>query len=285
GAQRKEHKLDGVESNTSSILSNGYQTTAHYFSTYSPFAKFQTIVVSRKTWDTLTAAQQRALRAAAKEASSSAATDVPFQEQLELIDLCQASARPARPTSAELGQIATAMRAATPDALTNSSAEELLAQLRALPGTGPRVFATPLPAGCLHLPKLTPYVHRGGPSIPLGTYTVTDTYQDWQTGHVINPEFLTAITYVTTFRKDGTWYQTSKPNYPDQGPFRGTYRVRGDQVVFVMKCAGVHCQNSVAAPETVNWSYFNGKLTFKNLIVADPASRVIYEAHAWRKIG
>jgi hypothetical protein len=48
--------------------------------------------------------------------------------------------------------------------------------------------------------------------------------------------------------------------------------------------AGSHGQNSVSAPETVQWSYFNGKLSFENLIVADPGSRVLYAAHPWRKI-
>ena len=91
---------------------------------------------------------------------------------------------------------------------------------------------------------------------------------------------------MTTFRKDGTWYQTQKPNYPDQGPFSGTYTVHGDQLTFVMLHAGRpgHPPNGVDAPETVQWSFFEGKLTMKNLIVADSAARVLYAAHPWRKI-
>jgi TRAP-type C4-dicarboxylate transport system substrate-binding protein len=280
----QSHSLDGVESNTSSILVNGYQSFAHYFSTYSPFAKFQTIVVSRQTWDTLTPSQRAALRTAARDAVSSAASLVPFEESEELRDLCQADARPARPTRAQLEAIAAAMGAASARILTSPSHRELLTRLLALPGTGVHALATPLPEECLHPPTRPPFVHRGGPTIPTGVYTVTDTVADFKRGNVINPDFLKPITYVTTIRNDGTWSQTQSPNYPDQGPFSGTYTVHGDQVVFVMKCAGTHCQNSHAAPETCKWSYFAGKLTFQSLIVSDPASRVLYEAHPWQKI-
>ncbi len=101
---------------------------------------------------------------------------------------------------------------------------------------------------------------------------------------MINPDAKTAITYVTTIRKNGTWYQTQSPNYPDQGPFSGTWEVHRDELTFVMLRAGAHGQNSVDAPETVRWSYFDGKLILRNLIVADSGARVLYAAHPWRKI-
>jgi TRAP-type C4-dicarboxylate transport system substrate-binding protein len=146
------HKLDGVESNTSSILGNGYQTAARYFSSWSPFAKFQTIVVSRATWDTLTPRQQSALRSAAEDAVAFAVRSQSYREQEELIDLCQAEARPATPTRGQLGQVAAAMRSATPKTVTDRAGKELLAQLLRLPGTGVQTLDTPLPYGCLHPP-------------------------------------------------------------------------------------------------------------------------------------
>lgn len=279
------HRLDGVESNVDSILNNGYETVARYFSTYSPFPKFQVIVVNRGVWDSLPSAQQSALRAAAGDAVASAAQLEPFDEQQELTELCQADGRPATPTHAQLAQIAKAMRATTPRSVTGPGGKELLAQLLRLPGTGVRTLATPLPDACTNPPKTTPFVHRGGATIPLGVYTVTDTAQDWLDGHVINKDMRTAITYVTTFRKNGTWYQTQTPNYPDQGPFEGTYTVHADQLTMVMTHAGPpNHPNDISAPETVQWSYFDGKLTLRNLVVADPASRVLYAAHPWRKI-
>lgn len=279
------HKLDGVESNPASILGNGYQTVAHYFSTYSPFPKFQAIVVNRKVWNSLTGAQQAAFRGAAQDAVASAVHTQPFAEQQELIELCEAEALPATPTRAALAQIAAAMRATTPRIVTNAGGKELLAQLLRLPGTGVRVLATPLPVRCTHPPKAVPFVHRGGATIPPGIYTVTDTYRDWLKGNVINKDMRTAITYTTTFRTNGTWYQTQKPNYPDQGPFSGTYTIHGDQLTFVMLHAGPPKHpNDIDVPETVQWSYFDGMLTMKNLIVADSGSRVLYAAHPWRKI-
>jgi hypothetical protein len=52
----------------------------------------------------------------------------------------------------------------------------------------------------------------------------------------------------------------------------------------VMTKAGFHGENSISAPETVKWSFFDGKLRFKIVAVADHASRVLYTAHPWRKI-
>jgi len=279
------HKLDGVESNLTAILGNGYQTVAHYFSTYSPFPKFEAIVVNRTVWNALTPAEQAAFRAAARKAVASAVHTEPFAEQQELIELCEAAGVPATPTHAHLAQIASAMRSTTPRTVTSTGGKELLAQLLRLPGAGLRSLATPLPFRCTHRPKNVPFVHHGGATIPPGVYTVTITYHDWLKGSVINPDMRTAITYTTTIRKNGTWYQTQKPNYPDQGPFNGTYSVHGDQLTFVMLHAGPpNHPNDIDAPETVQWSYFRGMLTMRNLIVADSGSRVLYAAHPWRKI-
>ena len=75
------------------------------------------------------------------------------------------------------------------------------------------------------------------------------------------------------------------PNFPDQGPFSGIYAVHGDEVVFTMQRAGVHGENSITAPETVRWSYFDGLLRFAIVSVLDSGSRVLYAAHPWRKLG
>ena len=279
------HKLDGVESNAASILNNGYQTVAHYFSTYSPFAKFQSIVVSRAAWDKLTSDQQAALRAAAHDAVASAVRSEPSQERQELIQLCESEAVPVAPTRSQLDAIAAAMRSTTSRFVTDRGGKELLAQLLRLPGAGVQTLAAPLPYRCTHPPKAVSFVHRGGATIPPGVYTVTDTVQDFMKGSVIGPDFHKPVTMVTTFRKDGTWSQYQKPNYPDQGPWRGTYTVHGDQLTFEMTHAGPPGRNnSIDAPETVQWSYYDGKLTMRNLIVADSGSRVLYAAHPWRKI-
>jgi hypothetical protein len=277
------HTLDGVESNPASILDNGYQSVAHHLSTWSPFAKFQLIVISRKAWNRLSPAQQSALRAAARVAVAYAERTGPAAEAKQLGNICQAAGRPARPTRAQLTQIASAMRAAAP-VVQDPGAKELLARLAQLPGTGVQVLATALPGQCRHpAPLFT--VQSGGPTIPPGTYKVTGTFKDWLAGGVINDEFRTSITFITHFHDDGTWDQTQSPTYPDQCPCNGRYFVHGDEVTFVMLAAGANGQAATSAPETVKWSYFDGRLTFKNVLVADAGSRVLYAAHPWVKIG
>ena len=277
-------KLDGVESNPASILNNGYQTAAHYFSTWSPFAKFQSIVVSRQAWDELTVRQQQQLRAAARDTVASAERSEPKIEREELIEICESNAVPALPNNSQLASIATAMRTTASRFVSNPGSKELVAQLLRLPGSGIHPLATPLPFRCTHRPKSTTVVHRPGATLPTGVYTVTISKRDWLKGGVINRDMRTAITYVTTFRKNGTWYQTQSPNYPDQGPFSGTYKVHGDQMTLVMRRAGVDGHAMIDPPETVHWSYFDGRLTLSNLIVADVGSRVLYAAHPWRRV-
>ena len=46
----------------------------------------------------------------------------------------------------------------------------------------------------------------------------------------------------------------------------------------------MHGENSVTAPETVKWSYFDGKLRFKIVGGRRHGSRVLYIAHPWVKI-
>jgi hypothetical protein len=213
---------------------------------------------------------------------ASAIHDLQSAERRDLLNLCEAGVEPAQASEADLSQIASAMYNATPQFPNDQAAGELIGRLLALPGSGIQTLATPLPQRCLQ-PSPAPQPATGGPTIPNGVYKVTVSAQEWLKGNVQNPEFRTAITYVTTI-KNGTWFQTQTPNYPDQGPFRGTYTVHGGEVTFVMTSAGVHGENTITAPEIVKWSYFDGKLSFKNVVVADTSSRVIYAAHPWIKI-
>ena len=75
--------------------------------------------------------------------------------------------------------------------------------------------------------------------------------------------------------------QTQKPNYPDQGPFSGAWtRCTAIEVSFLMLKAGsARYRTPMTAPETVKWSYFDRKLRFKLVRVADPDSKVLYTAH------
>ena len=284
GSRLAAGKLDGVESNPASILNNTYQSAAHYLSTWSPFAKFQSIVVSRQAWDELTGRQQQQLRAAARATVASAERTEPKAERQELIELCEAEAVPAQPTRSELASIATAMRATASRFVSDPGSKELVAQLLRLPGSGVHPLATPLPFRCTHRPKAAadrPPRRRRTPDRRLhGHHLQAGLAQ----GQGDQPRHAHRDHLCHDLPQERHLVPDPVTQLPHQGPFSGTYAVHGDQMTVVMLRAGVHGQNTIDAPETVRWSYFDGKLTLNNLIVADVGSRVLYAAHPWRKL-
>jgi TRAP-type transport system periplasmic protein len=278
-------QIDAVESSPSSILGNAYFNFVRYLSGYSIFPKFQSIVVSRRVWDGLSHSQQSAIRKAAADTVAAAGEQLPAQERGELASLCQSHVEISPATPAELSSFTAAVQPVIASLTKNSTTARALDAMRRVPGAGPQPLASSLPAACRPTGAANPASPaKGSARIPNGVYVVTDTYKDWSAGGVINKDFKTAITYTTTM-SNGRWYQTQSPNYPDQGPFSGTYSVRGDKVVFVMLKAGAHGQNSIDAPEVVRWSYFDGQLRFAIVNVTDSGSKVLYTAHPWRKVG
>lgn len=283
-ARLRDGSVDAVESSPSAILDNGYFNLARNLSAYSVFPKFQSIVVSRRTWNRLSRQQQAAIREAASDTISDAGSRMRASGRAELEQLCQAHVRISFPTTAEWSALTLAVRPVIETLARNPLARTTLADIRRLPGAGAQPLASPLPSACRPdraASARTP--GKAAATIPNGVYTVTVTAAEWRAGGVINPDFKRDITYVTTM-KDGRWYQTQAPNYPDQGPFSGTYTVQGNKLTWTMLKAGAHGQNAVTAPETVRWSYFDGKLRLQNVTVADPGSKVLYAAHPWRKI-
>lgn len=275
----RSHRLDAAESSPSFVLSNSYAGVARYLSSYALFPKFQSIVVSAKAWKRLSPEQQAAVRAAALDTVAAAATQVPAREGTELGQLCRAGIRVTVPTARQLDALAASAATAT-DGLGDPAAAKVLGALRSLPGAGPQALASPLPADCTKPPPAPAAAKAGQAAIPNGVYVTKTTVADLRRGAAIGPDFNRDIVYRTTLR-DGRWYQTQTPNYPDQGPFSGTYTVDGDEVRFVM----LHAAGALVTPETVKWSYFNKRLRFRIVDVADSASRVLYTAHPWRKVG
>jgi TRAP-type C4-dicarboxylate transport system substrate-binding protein len=267
-------RLDAAESSPSTVLDNSYAAVAKYLSSYALFPKFESIVLSSRAWGRLSADQRDAVRAAARSAVTLAGELVPRQERTQLAQLCRSGLRVVQPSEAQLQALATASAGATRDA-----DPHVLAALRALPGAGPQALVAPLPRDCTE-PSSGPAPRGAQVKFPEGVYVTTDTVDDWERGNVINPDFTTDITYRTRL-KGGRWSQTQKPAYDDQCPCSGTYTVNGDEIRFVMTHAG----GAVVLPETVKWSYFNHQLRFTLVDVADNASKVLYTAHPWRKVG
>jgi hypothetical protein len=269
----RARRLDAAESSPAYVLENSYATVARYLSSYAVFPKFESIVLSGQAWAKLSGDQRDAVRAAARATVAGAPAQLAREERDQLGQLCRAGIRVATPTAQQLKALAAAAAPAS-----SGLAEDVIGALRALPEAGAEANAAPVPLACTS--PAAPAANHHAATFPEGVYVTTDTVKDWERGDVTNPDFRTDITYRTTMR-DGRWSQTQKPNYPDQGPFSGTYTVAGDTIRFVMTHAG----GELTSPETVRWSYFNGRLRFTIVEVADSASRVLYAAHAWRKVG
>jgi TRAP-type C4-dicarboxylate transport system substrate-binding protein len=278
--------VTAVETSPFYLAENAYQTSAPYLTSFAVFSKFETLVASKRAWSALPLADQALIRQAAADTRANSG-QLASREALELTQLCQQGVVLDQPTAAQLGALAQDTAAASP---ASAAAAALERQIRALPGSGPQLDATQLPAGCrvasdaasataIHQ-VLTPAVaHQGGSTIPPGTYVTTDTAADWHAGGQYGPESVT-ITYTWRLYPDGRVYSTQSPDFPDQGPATGHYVVKGDEVTFFLS----QPRSNWSGTETVRWSYFDGQLTFAIVDVADPGSRVIYTAHPWRKI-
>ena len=99
-------------------------------------------------------------------------------------------------------------------------------------------------------------------------------------GDVTNPEVLQDMTYRTrAARRALVSDHGARP--PDQGPFSGTYTVDGDEVTFVMLEAegpALPRRPSAGATSTASCGSSSSRSP-------TPASRVLYTAHPWRKVG
>lgn len=86
----------------------------------------------------------------------------------------------------------------------------------------------------------------------------------------------------TTRMRDGRWSQNRTPLSIDpkyKDGWWGTYTASGDRLTFRYLNP-----EDAGTTETVRWSYYDGRLTFKLVDVADRSARAIYAAHPWRKV-
>jgi hypothetical protein len=285
----RDEQLDAAETAPSGVLVNGYQNYLRHLSGYGLFPKFQSIVVSRRSWDRLSGEQRKALDAAAQETVGAAPATLATQEQSNLRQLCSAGVRITVPTRPQLSALAAAVQPVIDDLTTDKAEAGVLAQLDAIPGSGPQPLAAPLPGGCSRSAG-TSFVHRGPAKIPDGTYEARVSLDEFQSVGADAPPFdRSDVTFWTTIR-NGRFINTQKPTAPDQCATKptkahpacvGTVEIDGDTVTFTWEPP---TPPPVPAPETVKWSYFDGELHFRPVDVADPVSRLIY-SHPWRKIG
>ena len=117
-----------------------------------------------------------------------------------------------------------------------------------------------------------------GPSIPVGTYQERVTVEQFAAAGVYGPDYNEDVTFTWLFRPDGTFLETQKPDYPDQGPQLGHYVVDGNRLTMTYDPT----PSGNLPPERVHWSYYEGTLTFSHLEIEDSGSLPLY-MQPWHK--
>jgi TRAP-type C4-dicarboxylate transport system substrate-binding protein len=279
--------LGGVETSPLYVLNNDYNVPAPYLTSYAVFPKFQAIVASRRAWLALTASQRTAIRRAAAD-TLTRARQLPSIEEEELAEICASGIVVDEPSPGELVALARETASAIPG---GEQVTGMIKMIRSdVSGTGPQLRPLPFPSQCrtaatsaqalaLHRLSLPGGSEPQGATIPPGTYVSTDTVADFRAGGVIGPDSNKAITWTWHLYANGTFYQTQRPDYPDQPFGRGRYVEHGDQVTFSYEAY------MAEAAETLRWSYYDGLLTFTIVQVQDVGARVMYTAHPWQRAG
>jgi C4-dicarboxylate-binding protein DctP len=259
-------RLDGVESEAHSILSNSYESVAPYLVANIPlFAKAQTIVIRRDAFRRLSASDRSAFRAAA--AATVAHADPAAQERAEIRELCRSGLKlvdAPPPAQRALRRAAARAYESIDDPASRAAVAAIDRLARRLAG----VSAT-MPA----CPSKAPASATGNQTFPQGTYESRLTRADFRKGH--SPWNLGFPTPWRIVIRDGRWHTNEHP------PFAGRYFVRGDELTFLILTPPNHHN----VREVVRWTYFRNQLTLRVVSVADSGSRVIYTARPWRRVG
>jgi TRAP-type C4-dicarboxylate transport system substrate-binding protein len=260
------HRLDGVESDAHAILENGYTHVTPYLpSNLTLFAKTETIVIRRAAFDGLSAADRKAVRAAA--AATVAHANPAAVERSEVAQLCDQGLRLVRVGAADLAAL---HRAALPAYTTlerDPVTRRAMAAIVRLAGT---IHA---PVSLRPCPAAKPLSAAGTKRFPQGRFESRVLPADFKRQHArIDPSF--PVPWTITIR-GGRWRTNEHP------PFGGRYVVHGDEVAFVMD----EPPEKRGTRETVKWTYYRGELTFQIVAVADTGSRAIYVSHPWRRVG
>jgi TRAP-type C4-dicarboxylate transport system substrate-binding protein len=260
-----DDKLDGVETEAHAIASNDYTRVAHYLTANLPlFAKAQTIVVRSDVLSRMSASDQAAMRAAAR--ATVAHADPAAQERAEVAQLCHQGLRLAEASPGDVAALRERGRHADAVLERDPGTRQAIAAIEAL-------GASATESSMASCPKAGNRAATTTAHFPDGRFETRLTVADFEAGGATqDPGF--PMPFRITIRH-GRWHTNESP------PFGGRIIVRGDQVTFAIE----QPTDSAGERETLKWSFYRGKLTFKVVDVADSGSRVIYTAHPWRRIG
>jgi TRAP-type C4-dicarboxylate transport system substrate-binding protein len=268
-----KHRLAGAETAPFFAVETGYGAYAKHITGYALFDRVDTLVASPAAWKRLSASQQAAVRAAARDTVDHTST-LAEREQENLAQLCRMGVRVSEPTEGQLAALADATEPVRVALRANATTGPVLKALEATPGSGPQVLDAP---GECTKPVPPKVASKGGPAtIPNGTYRVTDTVADFERWGQYGDTWEKPITS-TTELKDGRWRHWERPAY-GVGVVGGSYRVKGDLVTFTW------VPKTDVPPFTMRWSYYKGQLTWEPVDVADLGTKIIFAAHPWKKV-
>ncbi|MCU1551200.1 MAG: sialic acid-binding protein [Glaciihabitans sp.] len=287
GPALKSGALSAAETSPTYITENAYEKVAPYLSSWAMFPKLTALVASPELWTRLSASQRSILSRAATRAAQG--IDVESQLSGTLSKLCDNGLVIVRPSQTALNTLAAQAKKGGPTKPEVRSEEKAIR--RATGATSPALDTTSFPKTCTvattaaaatkaHAAAAQPtsFTHRGGSSIPDGTYVTKDTAKDFHDGGQTGKDWNKEVTW-TWVLHGGRFNEKQTPDYPDQGPVSGTYTVKGPKVTF-------HYDPEFGlTDEVVKWSFYQNQLTFQIVSVDDSASRVIYSAHPWTKTG
>lgn len=258
--------LDGAALDLTTIVSNGYdapgsQLTANVVL----WARPETIVISRESFDRLPAAQRDVLRRAGREAAGPVSARIAREQKESLELLCNRGALSlVTALPAELAALRAAVRPVVDRLERNGATRRLLAEIRRLRAQEP----PPAPLRCAG--------RAGGASALEGAWESTVTEDEMLANGATPQEAATYGGRGTLELKDGRWTFRNH-----RATVAGTYAVGAKSIRFTMlTCTANPCEPGATTEYT--WSEYRERLSFERragrpywpALVAEPRRRV-----------
>jgi TRAP-type C4-dicarboxylate transport system substrate-binding protein len=145
GEELQSRRLAGVETAPMFAISNGYGRFAPHITDFALYDRVDTLVAAPGAWRRLSAGQQSAVRAAARDTVAYSAT-LAQRDARDLAELCRHGARVTAIGEPQLDAIAKATEPLLTSLRRDPVIGPILTELEATPGAGPRLL--PVPADC-----------------------------------------------------------------------------------------------------------------------------------------
>jgi TRAP-type C4-dicarboxylate transport system substrate-binding protein len=263
-AALREGAVDGIETAPHPIESNDYVRAASYLTSDVPlFAKTQTIAIRRDIFDRLSPVDRAALRAGASATALHANPGA--QETAEVRRLCENGLIIVSAGRAQRSVLRREADRGLAALRRDSTTRRFLAAIETAAAQEPNSISS------LHPCNASAPASQTGTAFPEGQFTSPLTAEDFERGGATQEDDFPHPWAITI--REGRWATNEEPSYG------GRYFVHGDRVTFLIQ----RPPDSAGVRETLQWSYFRARLSFRIIEVADAGSRVIYAAHPWTR--